>query len=89
MPTKHFSKWLKLIPLSYCNSEETTYAYLDRVFNRFGALAKVLLDQSTKFYGEFQKLCRKTLINHHTISQDHFEANKLTKQMLQMMKQCF
>lgn len=59
------------------------------MFNRFGALAKVFLDQGTKFYGEILELCRKTLINHHTISQDHLEANKLTKQMVQMMKQCF
>jgi hypothetical protein len=43
MPIEHFSKWLKLIPLSYCSSEETTYAYLDKVFNRFGALVKFFL----------------------------------------------
>jgi hypothetical protein len=75
--------------LSYYSSEKTTYAYLDMVFNRFGVLVEVLFNLGTKFYVEFQELCKKTLINHHTTSQDHFEVNKLTKQMMQMTKQGF
>ncbi len=39
---EHFSKWLELVPLQYCNSEGATYAFLDMIFNRFGALVKVL-----------------------------------------------
>jgi hypothetical protein len=31
-------------------------------------------------------LCEKTLIDHCTTSQDHLEANELTKQMVQMVK---
>jgi hypothetical protein len=34
-------------------------------------------NQGMKFHGEFQELCEKTLINHCTISQYHFEANEL------------
>jgi hypothetical protein len=30
----------------------------------------------------FHKLCEKALIDHHTISQNHFEANMLAKQMV-------
>ncbi len=37
-----FSKWLELVPLSNCRNERTTYAFLDMVLSRFGALVKVL-----------------------------------------------
>ncbi len=45
-----------------------TYAFLDRVISKFGASVEVLTDQGTKFHGEFQKLCEKTLIDHCTTS---------------------
>jgi hypothetical protein len=35
------------VPLPYCNNEGATYAFLDRAFNRFGALPKVITYQST------------------------------------------
>jgi hypothetical protein len=54
---KHFSKWLELVPLPNCRSEGVTYAFLDRVLSRLGVPSKVLIDQSTKFHGEFQELC--------------------------------
>jgi hypothetical protein len=34
---EHFSKWLELVPLPDYSNEGTTYAFLDMVFNRFGA----------------------------------------------------
>ncbi len=82
---KHFSKWSELVLLPNCTSEKATYAFLDMVFDRFGALAKVLTDQGTKFYGEFQELCEKTF-NRHTTSRNHLEANKSTKWMVHMVK---
>jgi hypothetical protein len=42
---EHFSKWLELVPLPDYSNEGVTYAFLDRVFSRFGVLAKVLADQ--------------------------------------------
>jgi hypothetical protein len=65
---EHFSKWLELVPLPNCSSERTSYAFLDRVFNRVGALAKILIDQGTKFHGEFLELCEKTLIDYRMTS---------------------
>jgi hypothetical protein len=65
---EHFSKWLELVALPDCSNEITTYGFLDMVFSRFGAVVKVLIDQGTKFHGEFQKLCEKTFINHRTTS---------------------
>jgi hypothetical protein len=76
---KHFSKWLELVPLSNCSNERASYAFLDKVFSRFGALAKVFIDLNTKFRGEFQKLCEKALIHHRTTSQNHPKANKLVE----------
>jgi transposase-like protein len=44
---EHFSKWLKLVLLPDYGSERATYAFLDRILNRFGVPAKVLTDQGT------------------------------------------
>jgi hypothetical protein len=44
---KHFFEWLELVPLPNCNNEGATYAFLDKMFNKFSALAKVCIDQST------------------------------------------
>ncbi len=61
---KHFSKWLELVLLPDCSNEGVTYAFLDRMFSRFGARAKILVDQGTKFCGFFLELCEKALIDH-------------------------
>ncbi len=54
--------------------------------NRFGAPAEVLINLGTKFHGEFQELCEKTLIDHHTTSRDHLEVDRLAKRMVQTVK---
>ncbi len=79
---EHFSKWLELVPLLNCSTERSSYAFLDKVLNRFGAPAKVLTNQGTKFRGEFQELCEKTLINHCITSRNHPEANRLVERMM-------
>jgi hypothetical protein len=84
---EHFFKLLELVPLPNHNSEGVTHAFLDKVLSRFNALVKVLTNYGTKFHGDFQKLCEKALINHQITSQNHLEANGLTKQMMQMVKQ--
>jgi hypothetical protein len=61
---KHFLKWLKLVPLLDHTSEDATFAFFDMVFNIFGALVKVLINQGMKFCWEFQELCEKTLIDY-------------------------
>jgi hypothetical protein len=43
----HFSKWLKSMPLPNHNNEIVAYAFLDRVFNKFSVLTKVLTNQGT------------------------------------------
>jgi len=83
---EHFSKLLELVPLLDCNSERVAYAFLNMVFSRFGTPTKVFIDQGTKFHGEFQELCEKTLINHHTTSWNHLEAKGLMEQMVEIVK---
>jgi hypothetical protein len=83
---ENFSKWLELVLLLDNNSEGITYAFLNMVFGRFGIPTKVLTDQSTKFHGEFQELCEKTLINHNKISPNHLETEGLMERMVQTMK---
>jgi len=82
----HFFKWLELVPLSYHNNEVATYAFMDIMLIKFGALAKVLIDQSTKFCKNFLDSCEKALIDHRTTSWDHPKANKLAEQMVQIVK---
>jgi hypothetical protein len=47
---KEFLKWLELVPLLNCSSEGDAYAFLNRMFNRFG------VNQGTKLCGDFQEL---------------------------------
>jgi transposase-like protein len=79
---EHFSKWLELVPLSNHSNEGATYAFLDRLVNRFGVRVEILTDQNEEFHEEFQKLCEKALIDHRTTLQDHFEANMLVEWMV-------
>ncbi len=83
---EHFSKWIELVPSPNKSSGGVTYAFLNRVLSHFGALAKVLTNQSMKFQGEFQVLCDKALIDHQTTSQNHLEADGLTDRVLQTLK---
>jgi hypothetical protein len=39
--------------------KKKVYAFLDKVFNKFGILGEVLIDQGTQFHGEFQELWNK------------------------------
>jgi hypothetical protein len=50
---KHFSKWLELMFLLDYNSEGVVYAFLDKMFSRFGALAEVFTDQGMEFLKGF------------------------------------
>lgn len=59
------------MPLFDYKNEGESFAFLDTMLSRFGTLTKILIDQGMKLCGKLQKLCEKTLINHHTISQDH------------------
>jgi hypothetical protein len=56
------------MPLLNCNNEGIAYAFLNTMFNRFGTSIKIFLNQGTKFPGEFENLCEKTLIKHPTMS---------------------
>jgi hypothetical protein len=39
---EHFSKWIELVPSLDKSNEGVVYAFLDKVFNHFGAPVKVL-----------------------------------------------
>ncbi len=58
------------MPLPDYNNESVAYAFLNKVFNKFGPLAQILIDQNKNICGEFYELCEKTLIDHHTTSQN-------------------
>jgi len=45
------------------SSKGATYTFLDKVFSRFGAPTKILIDEGKNFCGEFQELCEKALID--------------------------
>jgi hypothetical protein len=83
---EHFSKWTKLVPSLDKSNEGVPYAFLDKVFNHFGAPVEVLINQGTEFQGEFQVLCDKLLIDHRTMSRDHPEANGLVERVVQTVK---
>jgi hypothetical protein len=45
----HFSKWTELAPFWDKSNERAIYAFWDQVLNKFGVVAKVLLDQGINF----------------------------------------
>jgi len=51
--TKHFSKWLESVPLLDHSNQGTTYAFMDRMFNRFGVPIEVLTNHGMKFRKDF------------------------------------
>ncbi len=65
---EHLFKWLVLVPLLNHSSERATYAFMDNVFNRFGILVKIFINQSMEFHEKFEKLHEKALIDHHMTS---------------------
>jgi len=54
-----FFKWLEVMWLFDHSNEGAMYAFLDRVFNSFGVLVEILIDQVMEFHWEFQDLCEK------------------------------
>ncbi|KAH8933858.1 hypothetical protein BDL97_18G052000, partial [Sphagnum fallax] len=42
---EHFKKWLELVPLLNHNNERCCHTFMDRIFNRFRAPTKVLINQ--------------------------------------------
>jgi hypothetical protein len=78
----HFLKWIKLVLLLDCNSEDIAYAFFNKVFNRFGVPAKVLSTKVWNSMGSFQELFEKALIDHHATSWDYRKVNGLIEWMV-------
>jgi hypothetical protein len=55
---EHFLKWLKLVSLLDHINEKATYAFLDRVFSKFGTQIEVLIDKGKNSMGSY-KSCVK------------------------------
>jgi hypothetical protein len=68
---EHFFKWVELDALPNKSSHNTNQAFLQQVLSRFRACAECLIDQGSKFKGEFQDLLDHALIDHCRISRDH------------------
>jgi hypothetical protein len=49
---EHFLKWLELMPLSNYSNEGVTYAFMEKVFNRFGFSTIILINQGMKLCEE-------------------------------------
>lgn len=83
---EHFSQWSGLVALLGRFSEGTSYAFLGRVLNRFGAPIEVLINQGREFFDEFQPLLDQAYTDNRTTSHDHLKANGLAKRMVQTVK---
>ncbi len=67
-------------------SHNTSQTFLQQVLSRFGACVKCLIDQGSKFRGEFQDLFDHVLINHRRTSRDHPQVDGLKERMVQTCK---
>jgi hypothetical protein len=55
---------LELVPLPDSNEGGATYAFFNKMFNRFGVWVKVFINQGMEFQRDFQDYVRKALIDH-------------------------
>jgi hypothetical protein len=58
---EHVFKWLELMLLWIPTMNKKTYAFLDRVFIKFGILVKIFTHRREEFHEKFQKLSNETL----------------------------
>jgi len=64
-----FQTFFRLVRIgAIIKCEGASYAFLGKVFNKFGAPVEVFTNQGTKFHGKFQELYESSLINHHITS---------------------
>jgi len=68
---EHISKWVKLVTLLDKSSHNTNSTFLQQVLSRFGAYVECLIDQGSKFKGEFQDVLDHAFIDHRRTSRDH------------------
>jgi len=74
---EHFSKWIELKSLLDCINEKINNEIFNMVFSGCGFLIEILTNQGMEFHAELQIFCKRTLINHHTTSQNHPKENGL------------
>jgi PHP family Zn ribbon phosphoesterase len=56
---EHLLKWLKLVSLLDHINEKATYAFLDRVLNKFGTQIEVLIDEGKNSMGSYKSCVKK------------------------------
>jgi transposase-like protein len=56
---EHFLKWLELVSLLDHINEKTTYAFLDRVVNKFGTQIEIFIDKGKNYVGSFKSCVKK------------------------------
>ena len=83
---EYFSKWIKLVALPQNSAKLAATTFLDYVLARFRASVEVLTDQGREFFGAFEELCTKALIDHRTTSRDHPEVDGLAERVVQTTK---
>ncbi len=71
------------------SSHNNSQTFLQQVLSRFGACVECLINQGSKFKGEFQDLFDHVLIDHRQTSRDHPQADGLVERMVQTNKKGF
>ena len=65
---EYFSVWIELIALPHNSTKLIDATFIDCGLACFGAHANVLTDQGRNFFGAFEQLYTKTLIDLYTTS---------------------
>jgi hypothetical protein len=79
---EHFSKLAEFITLLDKSSHNTNHVFLQHVLNKFGACVECLVDQGSKFKGEFQDLHDHALIDHCQTLKDHPQVDGVVERMV-------
>ncbi len=81
-----FQSGLNLLRYQISHHITSAKLFLQQVLSRFGACVECLIDQGSKFRGEFQDLLDCVRIDHCQTSRDHPQSDGLAESMVQMCK---
>jgi hypothetical protein len=84
---EHYSKTLRLVPLTDKQPETVAQAFLSTVLSAFGACAECVTDGGSEFRGAFEALLESCYITHRVTAPNNPSANGLAERCVQSVKQ--
>ena len=86
LAVEHFSGYIVAVPLADKSAETVAFAFETSVLAHFGAPAEVLTDQGTEFYGAFDEMLERWLIDHRRSAPEHPQSDGKSERGVKTIK---